>query len=77
MLSSPTFQLHRPVRYLMKDMAIYLQIIYKRKQERKRSELTAQNRQKERNKKEHFKNKKNGTRKNTLRTKRTEQERAL
>ena len=39
------------------------------KQERKRSELTAQNRQKERNKKEHFKNKKNGTRKNTLRTK--------
>ena len=30
------------------------------KQERKRSELTAQNRQKERNKKEHFKSKKNG-----------------
>ena len=49
----------------------------KEKQERKRSKLTAQNRQKERNKKEHFKNKKNGTRKNTLRTKRMEQERAL
>ena len=40
------------------------------KQERKRSELTAQNRQKERNKKEHFKNrvtfKKGVTLKNTV-----------
>ena len=50
---------------------------FQEKQERKRSELTAQNRQKERNKKEHFKNKNNGTRKNTLRTKRTVQERTL
>ena len=44
--------------------------VFTKKQERKRSELTTQNRQKERNKTEHFKNKKNGTRQNTLRTKR-------
>ena len=47
------------------------------KQEWKHSELTAQNRQKERNKTEHFMNKKNRTRLNTLRTKRMEQERTL
>ena len=63
--------------YLYTVLKTKVRFLYQ--QERKRSEMTAQNRQKERNKKEHFKNKKNGKRKNTLRTeiKKTLKERKL